>query len=472
MQPRSKGAVPNQHANGEIMKRLSETWTPPAWLEPAFIGIAFSVAIVAFATLLLWGLITFVVPFNVYSRETEAIVLDNGQTLQVRYPNVVLAGDTPSYILLILTEESNKIDPAGFTVNIPSGLTVVEPVAQSQSNTVQLTAPNLGNTVEPSQMKIGVVNSRSMGGILLFVRQPIGIRSDVMPLSQRVEIGVETISWTSARGIVNNTINERSTLILLVTGFLSGAGTLILQSMKTHRDRVREDRQRKEERFYKFMQEDFEGAINVFLRNGDRSLNLDDFVMYKTLIEQTNWYPRLSGNVREKLKKREFAEAMRLARMLKQLCGLISQPKDEEEIELQALHKLCELATITERQNKMLSQEDARSLLTVYQHWKELGSIVTDLIQDFSRAPKNLFVLYNVMQNDKDGAGRKLLENSNLQHVIRDWQMEALSKAEMEILQTIKNETAYSIRWRPLWAAGEQNLSERVRRWLSGHWYE
>jgi len=453
------------------MKRPSEPWKPPAWLEPAFIYIAFSVAVVAASALVLWVLITFVVPFNVYSRETDKIILSNGQTLLVKYPNLVLAGDTPAYITLILYGESNVAEPATFTVEIPLGLTVVEPVNQAQGKTVTLTATNLSSATEPVQMKIGVVNSRSVDGLLLFIRRPMIIESSFMPEKQNIEIGIEKIPWMSARGIVNNTINEKSTLILLVTGFLSGAGTLVLQNIKTHRDRTREDQQKKEERFYKLLQEDFEGAINVFLRNRRDAQSQDDtnFNMYKALVEQSNWYHKLSVNVLENLKKKETVEAERIAKILIELCDIFGL-KDEDRFSLQSLYEICNLALVSDRQNKALLVEDANSLLTAYKHWQALSSIVTDLIQDFSSSPGNLILLHNVLQ--KDEVGRTLLESSNLQHVIGEWRLEPFSESDRKVLKIVREEIAHSLHWRPLWASGERRLSEKVQRWLSRHWYE
>jgi hypothetical protein len=456
------------------MKRSPKPWNPPAWLERAFIYIAFVVAVVASVALLLWILVTFVPPFSIYSRETQPVTLKNGQVLRVKYPNLVLAEDSPAYITLILSGESNAKDLATFTVDIPPGLAVVKPAEQAQTEKVKLTAPDLGSTTKPSQLRVGLINSRSVHGIWLFARKSIKITSSSMQHSQSIPIGVETTLWTSFRGIVNNTINEKSALILLVTGFLSGAGTLVLQYIKTQQDRAREDRQKKEERFYNLMQSDYEGAISVFLRNESRTQleSYDDFVIYKTLVEQSNWYDKLSVNIREHLKKREFAEASRVAKILKEVCDLLSGLKEDEKTGLQSLCELCKLASIPDRQNETLSGEDAVSLKTAYRRWDDLGSIITDLIQDFSFLPGNLFLLYDVLQKDEDGVGRKLLENSNLQYVIRGWRTENLSQADVEMLRTIKAETAYSIRWRPLWDDREQKLSEKVQRWLSGLWYE
>ena len=396
------------------MKNLSKPWSPPTWLEPAFIYMAFSVAVVATGALLLWVLITFVVPFNVYSKKTGEIILNNGQALQVEYPNLVLAGDAPAYITLILYGESNAAVPATFTVEVPPGLTVVEPEDLARVKTVKLTATNLGSTTEPGQMKIGVINSRLVGGLSLFVRQPVIIQSSFMSDKQKIEIGIEKIPWTSARGIVNNTINENSALILLVTGFLSGAGTLVLQYTKSHRERLREDRQKKEKRFYRLLHDDFEGAISVFLRNGreDQSQD-DDFIIYKALVEQFDWYYKLSVIVCENLKNNKFVEARRVVKILKDLCD-ISEPKGEEKLELQTLYRLCDLASIPDRQNKVLSVEDANCRLFAQKQWQELGSIITDLIQDFSSSPGNLFLLHDVYSKDKDGVGEKAFKEFEL----------------------------------------------------------
>lgn len=443
--------------------KYTKFWTPPAWLEPSFIFMAFFVAATAAMALVLWFLVTFVVPFNLYTKQTDSIILNNGQTLQVEYPNLVLVENTPAYITFILHGESNAVVPASFTIQIPVGLTVVEPSAQAHANSLTITAFGLGSATKPDQIKIGVTNSHSMNSLLLFVRRPLIINSNLFLSAQKIQIGIETIRWVSAREIVKNTINEKSTLILLVTGFLSGAGALILQYTKTYRDRLREDRQKKEERFYKLLQQDFEGVISAFLRTGNGSrLQDDDFIMYKTLVEQFNWYHKLSANIRENLKRKEFTEARRRVKNLKELSKLVSELQDEEKNEIQILYDLCELASIYDRKNKTLSLQEVGILKSAYRRWNDLASIITDLIQDFSSSPGNYFLLRDVFQQDKDG--KKVLQNSNLQYVMGKWPQKKFDELGKEAL-----EIAYSLHWRLSWSGMERNLSEKIQRWLSGH---
>jgi hypothetical protein len=457
-------------SRGKHIRRFSRGWTPPVWLEPAFIYSAFFVALVASIALLLWLLVTFVVPFNVYSRETDEISLSNGQLLQIEYPNLVLAGENPAEITLILYGISNAAVPANFNVEIPDGLTVVEPIDQAQGKKLTLIASGLGSDKQPEQLKIKVVNSHYVGGICLLIRQPVIISSRFMPDKQNIKIGIEKTSWATAREIVNNTIDEKSALILLVTGFLSGAGSLVLQYIKAQWDRLQADKQTKEKRFSKLLQEDFEGTISVFLRRAqeNRPQN-DDFNIYKPLVEQFNWYQKLSAIVRENLKKRDFVEATRVVKNLKELSTILG-PTNEETRDLNSLYRLCELASIVDRQKARLSEGDPECLLAAYEQWQELGSIITDLIQDFSFSPKNLFRIYDVLKRDNNGV--TMLKNSNLQYVIGGWQIKKLNKIDVKKFESIKKEIAYSLRWRPIWPNPEQILPEKVQRWLSRNWYE
>ncbi len=470
------GILETKVSRGGGVRRNRKPWIPPVWLEPVFIYIAFAVAAVAAVAFLLWILVTFVIPFNLYSRESTRLVLSNGQTLQVKYPNLVLAGETPTYINLILYGESRAVKPVSFKVKIPAGLIVVEPVEQAYSTKLDLPAPGLGSDTEPSQIKIGLLNTQSAWGLWVFKRQAIVITSSSLRHAETIYVGVETVPWVAAGRIVNGTINDKSTLILLVTGFLSGAGTLVLQYMKTQRDRLREDRHKTEDRFYEYLQEDFEGAINVFLRNKREIPEEDDTAIYQALVEQSNWYTKLSVNVRENLKKKEFHKARQIANTLRELCNLVLVPNDEEKIESQTLFELCELTLIDDPRKRILTIENASCLLISYKHWRELKPLITDLIHEFTYLTTNLPIIDEVFTSDNDGL--LLLKDSSIQKIILQKIIDDRiantedHEDENKAANNISRYLTLDINWRPLWSGKERELSESTLRWLSRHWYE
>lgn len=472
--------MPNNAEKGMFENRkASEPWKPPAWLEPAFIYIAFTVAAVASIALLLWILVTFVVPFNLYSKGTEEITLTNGQTLQVKYPNLVLAGDTPATITLILFGESNAADPATFTVIVPPGLTVVEPFEQAQSRNVTLTAPDLGSATTPTQMVIRVVSSQSVNGAFLFERHPIEIYSSNMPSPQRIRVGIENIFWTSMRGIVNNTINERSTLILLVTGFLSGAGTLVLQYMKTHRDRVREDQQRKENQFREQLEKNPLDALDRFVKLNRDEMEESDFSTYRHIVDVYGWEYRLQQIVLEKLKTKDSFEAKRAGDILGDLFGVFPpenaarQTNDSEYSK--SLVQFSGLVCLNDPKNHPLAPAEAQCLLNVRKRWQELKPVVTNLIHDFTYLSANLPLIYDCLASEQQG---QLLREANIHKIIevhinnlKDDNKEE-SQAFLAAAEKISDLLIPEVQWRDIRSRKERVLSDKVLRWLSGHFFE
>lgn len=473
--------MPNNAEMGTFDNRkASEPWKPPTWLEPAFIYIAFTVAVVASVALLLWILVTFVVPFNLYSKETEEITLTNGQTLQVKYPNLVLAGDMPANITLILVGESNAADPATFDVVVPPGLTVVEPAGQAQSKNVELTAPDLGSATTPTQMAIGVVNSQSVNGALLFKRHPVEINSNSMSFSRRIGVGVENIFWTSMRGIVNNTINERSTLILLVTGFLSGAGTLVLQYMKTHRDRIREDQQRKEKNFRDDLDKEPLEILNRFVSLAKGPLDDgSDFFIYRALVEGYGWEYRLQQIVLEKLKAKDYFEAKRAGDILGELFGVFipeNEARQTNHFEFsKPLVRFSGLACLDDPKNHTLTLAEAQCLRTILRRWQELRPIVINLIHDFTNLAVNLPLIYDCLASEQQG---QLLREANIYKIIevhinklKDDNKEE-SQAFLTAAEKISDLLIQEVQWREIRSRKERVPSDKVLRWLSGHFFE
>lgn len=478
-QPGSQGDGWNQKFNGEIMRRSPEPWKPPAWLEPAFIYMAFTVAAVAAVALFLWVLVTFIAPFFQYSRETRNILLKYGQVLRVEYPNTVVSSETPNFITLVISGKSIVAIPSTFIVEIPPGLTVVEPAEQAKAKTLILSAPNPGSAVEPTQIQIGVVNSRSVGGIFPTVSQPVIITSSVMPGAETIRIGIETIPWVALRSIVNNTINERSTLILLVTGFLSGAGTLVLQYMKTHRDRLREDQQRKEKNFRDDLDKDFLETLNHFVYLAQRPHTEEsDFPIYKQLVESCGWEHKLQQLASGKLQAGHVFVAQRAANVLSKLCQVFDHDNDTREIDKfghsKCLARVCDLSGMDDIKSHILTSDDAKSLLTVCKRWQELKPIVTNLIHDFSHSAPNLSVIYETLAIEQKG---QLLRDANIQKVI-DAHLSKLKddpESDPGILaaaDNINDLLVLDIQWRDIRSRKERILSDKAQRWLAGHFFE
>jgi hypothetical protein len=170
--------MPNNDEKGTLDARalggmINKTFHKLKWsgcLSQAFIFMASLVALVAIMALILWSLVTFIVPFQLFNR-SEQYLMNNGQVLQVSYPNLILAGDTPTYITLVI--HGKPIGPLPvFDIEVPAGLTVVEPFEQANSGRLKLPTSGSVSSTEPEEIKIGVINAQTELGSGLQLRAP------------------------------------------------------------------------------------------------------------------------------------------------------------------------------------------------------------------------------------------------------------------------------------------------------------
>jgi hypothetical protein len=453
------GKSNTKHPKAKSAGKRSTSWKPPVWLEKGFFYMFFFVALFATVALFLWSLATFIVPLEVYSRESHRLELSNGQILQVKYPNFILGDNKPMDILLILYGKSNGT-LAEFTVEIPSGLTVRKPAAQEYGKTLKLTASGLGSETEPEEIKISLVNSRIERGVWLSVEQPIVITSPQLQGEETIHIGAQTTFWAALQAIVNNPANEKNALILFIASLLSGTGTLILQYMKTQQDRVWEDQKLRRERIAGVMRDDYEEVISVFLqlREEMKTESLADLTIYEELLAESNWRDRLQVIVLKYLQEKDGAKAKRIADNLLKLCDAFNSAEDRKLF--QALLVFSDLVSIMKRkQQKNLQTTDTENMLIAAKNWQdELSSIAIDLIQYFgstSEAESNYQRLKKTL--GKDSFGKDLLERSNLQHVLKTQSID-LDENDKDIF--------YYLNWRPLWTGAGRKPSAKTQRWL------
>lgn len=462
-------------------RRTFESWNPPAWLEPAFIYIAVSVALVAALALLLWVLVSFILPFSIYPRETGEIPLENGQTLRVNYSNLVRAGDPPAQIVLSLSGISKAKVPVQFTIEIPPGLTIVDPTNQVHSKKLLLTAAMPGNDTEPEKISLGVVNSWSMNQI---DGQPLIIKSTFLSKPVIIPISAEPIFWSYIRGIVNNTLNDKSALILLVTGFLSGAGTLVLQYMKSHRDRTREDREKRRSEFREQLKENPVEALVSFSQMVRDESEDSDYSIKRPLVEAFGWEDKLQKIILEKLKNRDYYfDAKRAAEVLTKVCAVFDLSGQAVNFQhSRSLALFCELVCADDRKNHHLTEEDTQCLLNVNRRWHELRPLVTDLLHDFAIRRENLPVIskkFALEESEPESeTARRLLRDANIHGVIQrhidelgkipKTAIDDMTKLYIEAVNKINEILIQDIywRWQETSSGRERRPSDKVLRWL------
>ncbi|MFZ5857191.1 MAG: hypothetical protein ACOYZ6_10190 [Chloroflexota bacterium] len=448
-------------SRGKSLRRYSAPWKPPAWLEKGFLYMFFFVALFATVALILWSLATFYIPFKNYSIETKPKNLSNGQTLRVVYPNLILGDNKPVEMILILAGSSDG-EKARFTIDIPAGLTVRAPKAQEYATTLELDSSGSGSDTEPEEIKISLINSRSVHGLGLLVRKHVEITSPQMKDTLAIEIGVETILWTAAQAILNDPANERNALILFVASLLSGAGTLLMQFITRQQDRSRDDRDKRENQFRGDLDKNPVDALDGFSKLKDDGVEESDFSIRKPLVEAFGWEDKLQQIILERLKSRNhYFDAKRAAEVLQAVWDVFHPNTQADNLyHSRSLAPFCELVCKDDRKNYPLKEEEAQCLLTVIKRWNELKPLVTDMLHDFAARRENLPIIFNKFASEESG---QLLRNANIHDIIeehrRNFPDDGSATAIFEVL-------TQDIYWRETGSGRERKLSDKVLRWL------
>ena len=402
--------MPNNDQKGTLEEKKTKSRKKPRkqwweYLEPVFVIIALFTAIVACASLGAWSFISFAVPPSIFSIKTEPKELKNGQYLQVGYPNYVLGGNDPVYITLNISGSPKTKGEIEFEIVLPLGLTLIEPVDQATKQTGKIVIKEPENITASQDFPLGVINSQSTWDFFHRTQsQSVQVRSASIDSPVDFYIGIETVPWISARGLVSNTFNEKSPLILLVTGFLSGAGTLVFQFAKSRRDVLWDEQQKKEKDFSERLKEDLVGAIKFFINSDTSSYTgkESDFDTYKRLIELSGWEDKLPAIILDRLKARKNYDAKQAAENLKLLCKEFAPKPDLEDRykHLKSFDVFCDLILIDNPRNRAVTKDEASCVLTIYKRWRELKPLVLGLIHEFTYLAANLPVLNDVFVDD------------------------------------------------------------------------
>ncbi|MBI3167650.1 MAG: hypothetical protein HYZ22_04180 [Chloroflexi bacterium] len=443
------------------MKKFLSSWKLSAWLEKGFLVASFFVAVFSIVALTLWSLVTFYIPFQTYSIETEKIELTNGQTLRVIYPNLILGDNKSTEMILILAGNPNG-DQATFTIDIPPGLIVKQPKAQEYSTQLEAISSGSGNDMEPEEIKISLVNARSEHGRKLLVRKNVVITSLQMQDSVTVEIGVETISWIALQSIVNDPANERNAMILFIASLLSGAGTLVMQYTKTQQDRSREDREKRKNEFREQWKENPVDTLDGFSKLDRDEAEDSEFSLKKKMVETFGWEDKLQQIILEHLKSRNhYFDAKRAAEVLHAVCDVSnSYGQVDNFYHSRSLAPFCKLVCKDDRKNHPLTEEEAQCLLTVSKRWNELKPLVTDMLHDFAIQHENLPIIFNNFAPEEGG---QLLRDANIHDIIEDHRRNFPDdRSATTIFEVLIPDTD----WRKIESGRERKLPDKVLRWL------
>lgn len=443
------------------MKKSLSSWKLSAWLEKGFLVASFLVAVFAIFALTLWSLVTFYIPFKTYSIETEKIELTNGQTLRVIYPNLILGDNKPTEMILILAGTSNG-DKASFAIDIPPGLIVKQPKAQEYSTQLELISSGAGNEMDPEEIKISLVNARSEHGLGLSVIKPILIKSPQMQDPISVDIGVETIVWIALQSIVNNPTNEKNALILFIASLLSGAGTLVMQYMKTQQDRSREDQEKRKNEFREQWKENPVDTLDGFTRLDRDETEESEFSIKKKVVETFGWEDKLQQIILEHLKSRNhYYDAKRAAEVLQAVCDVFHpNNRADNHHHSRSLAPFCQLVCKDNRKDHLLKPEEAQCMMTVSKRWNELKPLITDMIHDFAFQRENLPIIFNNFAPEESG---QLLRDANIHDIIEEHRRYFPDDSSVTAIFEILTSDIY---WRETGSGRERKLSDRVLRWL------
>lgn len=451
-------------------------------------GFAIISAVTAVMFALLWGITSSYASYENY-KVLEEIDMGNGQRFKVEYPSLVLADDTPANLIITLNApiDNNK----NVKITFPEEIRLSD---YRENASVRLIEKQFTSSAGKDDRVIKFVfyHSKTVMGNLLYGNQVVKIESAYLPNGiLNVKIPMETNRWAGIRSFVNNSVEDKSPLILLASGLISWAGSYLLQFIKDKRERQkdfeqlqREDRKKYEEDLLSSFQKNPVLAVRGFIEDCEKG-GYEEYKDIYLKLEIAGCHRSMIENIFALWHAGVQSEAKLVIKDLVSLKNNFSTP-DHFSKEIKMIEILHEIALLPDTAS--IKEEDLKEILDAYVLWREaLNLILIPIIRKAVGMPSNLPNMKKVFSEDSF-IGIPLLRDARIQDkLIWYWEdpERVLTKDESEILtddqkKRIKDERSSAakdlyrrlstnIKWKPLWQQKEIRCSDRLNKWLKSH---
>jgi hypothetical protein len=451
-------------------------------------GFAIISAVTAVMFALLWGITSSYASYENY-KVLEEIDMGNGQRFKVEYPGLVLADDTPANLIITLNApiDNNK----NVKITFPEEIRLSD---YRENASVRLIEKQFTSSAGKDDRVIKFIfyHSKTVMSNLLYGNQVVKIESAYLPNGiLNVKIPMETNRWAGIRSFVNNSVEDKSPLILLASGLISWAGTYLLQFIKDKRERQkdfeqqqREDRKKYEEDLLSSFQKNPVLAVRGFIEDCEK----EGYEEYKDIylkLEIAGCHRSMIENIFALWHAGGQSEAKLVIKDLVSLKNKFSTP-DHFSKEIRMIEILHEIALLPDTAS--IKEEDLKEILDAYVLWREaLNLILIPIIRKAVEVPTNLPNMKKVFGAD-GFIGIPLLRDASIQNkLIWYWEdpERVLTEEEFNTLvddqrKRVKDERSSAAKdlyrrlstkpnWKPLWQQKETRRSERMSKWLKSN---
>lgn len=450
-------------------------------------GFAIISAVTAVMFAVLWGITSLYAPYENY-KVLKEVDLGNGQRFKVEYPGLVLADNTPEKLIITLNApiDNNK----NVKITFPEKIRLSD---YRENASVRLITRQFANSDGKDDQVITITfyHSNTVRDNLLYSNQVVKIESAYLPNETlNVKIPMETNRWAGIRSFVNNSVEDKSPLILLASGLISWAGTYLLQFIKDKRERKkefeqqkREDRKKYEEDLLSSFQKNPILAVRGFI--GDcKKRGHEEYQDIYAKLEIVRCHHIMIENIFALWQTGSLSEAQLAINDLIYLKEKFFTP-DHFSNEVKMIDQLQKIRLLPD--GAKIEQENFKIILDAFILWGEaLKSFLIQIIEKGIKEPVNLLGIQNVF--GADDSGIPLLRDAKIQdklflywedpervltedeaRVFTDEQRELVKKERSLAAKGVWRRLSTDINWKSLWQQKDIKYSDRMRKWLKSN---
>ncbi|MEK6750648.1 MAG: hypothetical protein AABZ00_00170 [Chloroflexota bacterium] len=439
------------------------------WLggvERFFRFIAVATAAAAFVLAVIWLIVFFYSPYENYNY-SRVVETKDGRCLRIEYPRLILANDKPAEITF--TTRCKVSPPESIKLTLPNELRVYdEPEIASQRIIplkVYVKSPN-----SPQTIKLIVVNSRIIKGLGYYEEKEITLKSQELFLKPVIIIvNVETVLWATLRDFMNNAVEQKSSMILLVSGVISGVVTYLSQRQKDIEQKRNEAREKYKEELLKGFPDNPVLVVRNFVGRCQKE-SFADFSDIYSQLEIAGCHRLLTKEIFELWQNKNFVEAKLIIEDIFFLTGKFHSNSFSEDVQL--LDQLQKM--VPPQKNLEITIQEVACVLKSYVRWREtVKPLLLPIIQRYIALPRNFPIILEVLGDDSVH-GHLLLKDAKLLKIQvminRYWEYRGIIKDdELTAARGLNRISSIPIIWRSLWQSKDNQASRQAYSWLKSH---
>lgn len=458
----------------------------PSFVESFFISFSMFIGGVAIALFFTWFLISLNIPYENY-KVSKYFPTKYGQHLRIEYPALLLADKKPGTLTITLRGGNNTVKT--IDVNLPTEIRLSSDFDAASKRKLPYTFDVETNKDIPQTKKLEIKNGGTVQGLGWYAYREITfVSSDLLAEPVTVKIKMETVFGASLRDFINNSVDEKSPLILLVAGFISGAGG-VLKNWWDHRKAVEDEKVRlqqeeyeKKEQAKKNKDELWKGlqseSIPTIQKLADqiskakkegtpKNLLIEEYEEDFNVLRVNSWKVILAEKIFNSWQGREYDSAFQFIETIKVFENIFLDFLPENTNLLSPLHILISGIKST------LTYDDTQNILNSYKHWGySIKPILQIVVAEYFENPGNLPMIASTFTKEKQ-LGYSLLRTTRINSLIDHYRtFPQMSKEITEALRIIENFLNSGVNWRELWQSGNKHASYKISAWLKYHNYD